>query len=197
MPRRIGDERKTPRESYLAAGDAVQAERSRLDRAGAQRQRVLKPYAPRLPINAGDPASSAGTKVDLSELADDVTAAIAAGGSGSGDATIRTEEAPFTRLSGNPFDFGALVAGEAIIEVAVLIEVAFDDPTTVITFGKASATGGILPSNTIDPTTPGTYNSEEVVPVTAADACRLQVVPGASTQGAGRVVVTIQTPASP
>lgn len=44
-------------------------------------RRVIPPYYPREPINAGDEMSPSGTKVELSELADDVLAAIGSGGS--------------------------------------------------------------------------------------------------------------------
>jgi hypothetical protein len=46
-------------------------------------RRVIPPYYPREPINAGDEMSPSGTKVEMSELADDVLAAISAGGGGS------------------------------------------------------------------------------------------------------------------
>lgn len=46
-------------------------------------RRVIPPYYPREPINAGDEMSPSGVKVELSELADDVIAAIGTGGGGS------------------------------------------------------------------------------------------------------------------
>lgn len=50
---------------------------------GTNKGAVIPPYYPREPIPAGDPASPSGTKVELSELADDVLALIAAGGAGA------------------------------------------------------------------------------------------------------------------
>jgi hypothetical protein len=43
-------------------------------------KRVIPPYYPREPINAGDEMSPSGTKVELSELADDVLAALGSAG---------------------------------------------------------------------------------------------------------------------
>lgn len=84
MGRVIRDERDDPLKSRLNTDAAVAAERARLDGQDAPAARVLRPYT-RLPLNTGDPASSSGVKIDMTELADDVIAFILAnGGSGTG-----------------------------------------------------------------------------------------------------------------
>jgi hypothetical protein len=89
-------------------------------------------------------------------------------------------------------DFGTLQAGDIIVDADVVVETTFDDPTAILTLGLVSSPGNILPSNAIDPTLVGTYNNSADFPVTGADALRLQVLPGTSTQGAGRAVVTVR-----
>lgn len=98
----------------------------------------------------------------------------------------------FTFVTASPLDFGVLYAGDEIVEAQLIIEVPFDDPAAVVTLGLQSATGVLLSSGDIDPTVVGTYSTEAARNVVAADAVRVQVVPGASTQGSGRVVVSVR-----
>jgi plastocyanin len=72
------------RKAIIAAQQRLYGDDPRIIADGGRR--VIPPYYPREPINAGDEMSPSGTKVELSELADDVLAAIAAG-SGSGSPT--------------------------------------------------------------------------------------------------------------
>jgi hypothetical protein len=110
----IRDSQENPNpEVQLARRRAlIAADQTRFGKIGAVNARVLPPYFPREPMMAGDPASPGGTKVTLSELADDVLAALAAGGSGG---SIRVRE-----VDGSP-DI---------------------DPTTVITVPNGSLTPG-------------------------------------------------------
>lgn len=98
----------------------------------------------------------------------------------------------FTFTTSSPFDFGVLYAGDEIVEAEVTVDTPFDDPSTILTLGLQSATGSLLSSSDIDPTVVGTYSTGASKKITAADAVRLQVVPGASTQGSGRVVVSVR-----
>lgn len=70
-PRVIRDYRFEP-DKALARRDAVVA----AEEAIRGEHEVIEPYFPRRPIPAGDPLSPSGTKVGLSELADDVLATI-------------------------------------------------------------------------------------------------------------------------
>jgi len=89
-------------------------------------------------------------------------------------------------------DFGALVAGNDVLDCELEITTPFDDPAAVVTLGLTSATGSILNSAQIDPTSVGTYHSAENIIITISDGIRIQVVPGTSTQGAGRAIITIR-----
>jgi hypothetical protein len=92
----------------------------------------------------------------------------------------------------SPIDFGLLLGGETIIDVDVVIATPFDDPSAMLSVGLASSPGNILPTSAIDPTTAGTYNCGEDFNITGSDAVRLQIVPGSSTQGSGKVIVTVR-----
>lgn len=111
------------------------------------------------------------------------------GGSG---ASAAFEYTTFDYTTTSPLDFGLLNPGDVVVLSDVIVEVPFDDPTAILTLGQASNTGNILDSTSIDPTTSGTYNSIQAFPISGADAIRLQVVPGTSTQGSGIVVVSIR-----
>ena len=80
--RTIRDDRADPEQSLAHRDAVVAAERVRTaEKEGIPR--VITDYFPRRPMPAGDPASPSGTKVEMSELADDVIAAIgSAGGTG-------------------------------------------------------------------------------------------------------------------
>lgn len=79
---RDSQESPDPRTSLLNTKAAMAAARTRLDALQAPGARVIGTL-PREPLMSGDPASSSGTKVDMSELAADVLAAIGSGGGGS------------------------------------------------------------------------------------------------------------------
>ena len=101
-------------------------------------------------------------------------------------------EALFTFTTPTPLDFGALVSGDVIVDSDVVIETPFDDPAAMLSFGLQSSPGNILPIAAIDPSTAGTYNNGADFPVSGPDGFRLQIIPGASTQGSGRVVVSVR-----
>lgn len=98
----------------------------------------------------------------------------------------------FTYSDASPIDFGTLAADEVIVDSDIIIDTPFDDPTAILTLGLTSNTGNILPSSAIDPTVAGTYNSSENFVISGSDSVRLQIVPGTSTQGSGKVIVTVR-----
>jgi hypothetical protein len=78
----IKDERANPLGSRTTTSSVVQGKRAAVAKSDNPAARVLEPYAPRPEqLDSGDPASPEGTKVAISELADDVLALIAAGAS--------------------------------------------------------------------------------------------------------------------
>lgn len=92
----------------------------------------------------------------------------------------------------SPIDFGTLKAGDEIVDAEVEITTTFDDASALVTLGQTTVTGNILNSAQIDPTVVGTYHNAENFKITGADGVRIQVVPGTSTQGQGRALVTIR-----
>lgn len=99
----------------------------------------------------------------------------------------------FTYTDSTPLDFGSLPAGASLVEAQVAIDIPFNDPATLLSLGTVSAPDTILPTNTIDPTVASTYSNGESVFVPTADSLRFKILPAASTQGAGRVVVLYTT----
>lgn len=100
--------------------------------------------------------------------------------------------AEFGFATASPLDVGVLMPGDVIENADILIEVPFDDPAATLTLGLASDPASILPASGIDPQHAGTYNNGADFPITVADAIRLEIVRGASTQGVGRVIVTVR-----
>ena len=111
-------------------------------------------------------------------------------GGGGGPSTpvsqIVTFQTPFAYTSANPLDFGSLIAQDEIFVSEIVIDTAFDDPGSMLSLGLVSSPGNILPIDANDPTVLGTYTSPENILVSGFDAFRLQILPGASTQGQGR-----------
>jgi hypothetical protein len=98
----------------------------------------------------------------------------------------------FTYLTSSPLDFGALVAGDIILNSEVEITTVFDDAAAIVTLGVSTATGSILNSAELDPNSLGVYQDMANHDISGADAMRIQIVPGTSTQGAGRAIITIR-----
>jgi hypothetical protein len=102
------------------------------------------------------------------------------------------ESVSFDYLTPTPLDFGTLSINDIMVQVSISIITPFDDAATILSFGLVSNPGNILPSNMIDPTAIGTYHAGENVSIGGADQFRLQILPGTSTQGAGKVVAVVR-----
>ena len=87
--------------------------------------------------------------------------------------------------------FGAFGVGDEIVSTIVSITTPFNDPAALLSLGLQSDPGSILPTNGIDAQAVGTYQDARAR-VTGVDAMQLQVLPGASTAGAGRVTVLVR-----
>jgi len=114
------------------------------------------------------------------------------GGGGAASGALDVIQQTFDYNDSSPIDFGTLVNGDEIINAEVEITTVFDDPTAIVTLGQTTSAGNILASTQIDPTDVATYHNGENFPITGADGVRIQIVPGSSTQGQGRAVVTIR-----
>ena len=110
----------------------------------------------------------------------------------SANADTETLIQSFTFSTTSPLDFGTLGSGDIVLNSEVEISTVFDDASTVVTLGLSTATGSILSSGEINPLKTGTYQDMANHDISGADAIRLQIVPGTSTQGAGRAIVTVR-----
>lgn len=104
---------------------------------------------------------------------------------------LREIEVSFDHTFSGVLDFGALAPGDSVIGVQLVIDVPFDDPSTLVSLGLVSNPDGILSTAEVDPNRASTYGAQENVLVMIADSFRLKVFPVASIQGAGRVVAIV------
>lgn len=107
-------------------------------------------------------------------------------------ADLKVLTATFTFATGSPLDFGTLVSGDDIIDSEIDITTVFDDAATLISLGQVSSPGNIFSTADLDPTKLGTYHNGMNFLVSGSDSICLQILPGTSTQGAGRVTLTVR-----
>jgi hypothetical protein len=81
--RTFRDYRAEPEKALALRNAVIAVERARGPVIGTNLGKVIPPYYPRQPIDAGDAFSPSGALVELSELADDVVSAIGTGGAGA------------------------------------------------------------------------------------------------------------------
>ena len=176
----INDERLNPSVSLVHRDAVVLSERERPIWC-RERPRVVTDYYPRRPLPAGDPASPSGEKVELSELADDVIAAIGSGGG----VTLIVEEAdgspsisPTTQITvpNSTLTLGA--PGEAVLDFN-----AFELREVVLTFSALVAVGTAINIQT------GVYGGAGSPAVVDGDADVTLPTSGASFKGDGRIEV--------
>ena len=92
-----------------------------------------------------------------------------------------------------PLIIGALNPGEKIVESEVKIINAFDDPAATAQLGLATSPTLIFGPTDIRLDLVTTYANTQNFDITAVESLRLNINPGASTQGNGQVLVTIRT----
>jgi hypothetical protein len=115
-----------------------------------------------------------------------------AGSVAAGSAQVEVLKQTFQYDDASPVDFGVLNAGDEIINSELEITTVFDDPGTIITLGQQTSPANILDAARVDATIIATFHNGSNFQIAGADACRIQIVPGSSTQGAGRAVITIR-----
>lgn len=98
----------------------------------------------------------------------------------------------FTFATASPGAVTAVLIGQTIANSEVTITVPFDDPTATIQVGLSATPASILPTTHIDPTATGMYGTEENFPLAANETVIVTINPGASTQGAGYVLLEIK-----
>jgi len=111
----------------------------------------------------------------------------------SGSNLEQTVIQSFTYLDSSPLDFDSFVAGDEILDSEIEITTVFDDPAAALSLGTIlQGANVILAISHIDPTVLGTYHNPINYTIGGADQGRLAINPGTSTQGAGRVVLTVR-----
>jgi len=101
---------------------------------------------------------------------------------------------PFAFNTASPLVAIPVVNGESVLDTKIVITTVFDDPAAVLALGTIASPSVFIPAANNDPQTVGGYGSEENVNFTGAEAVRLTLTPGTSTQGAGYLVVVIKRP---
>ena len=91
----------------------------------------------------------------------------------------------------SPINFGILRIGDLIVESELEIIIPFDDPAAVLQL-TASGVGTLIPQNGNDATEVAVYGNSENFKVTLASSLNVVITPGTSTQGSGRVTVTVK-----
>lgn len=101
-------------------------------------------------------------------------------------------EIDFTFADVSPLLIGVLSPGDKIIHSELQIKTPFDDPLAQLELGDIATPGRFIGATENLPGRFGTYTNGQNFDIPAADAVRLTITPGASTQGTGQVIVTVR-----
>lgn len=108
----------------------------------------------------------------------------------TGETVVRVD---FAFDSASPLLLLAIAAGGAVNRCQVCITTPFDDPTSTLEVGTLFSPALVLAAGEIDPTDAGgQYATDTVTVFASAESLVLTISPGASTQGAGFVLVKEQ-----
>lgn len=116
----------------------------------------------------------------------------ALGGSASVSGNEEAIKAEYDFSSPSPVIVGNLNIGDIILNTELEVDTEFDDPAATLAVGTIAVPGRFLGINENQPSVAKTYANPANFSITAAEQCRLTVNPGVSTQGAGRVVLTVR-----
>lgn len=134
-------------------------------------------------------ASPEGWATDQNYNLQTLESAISASNSGAAIFSL-----PFDITTTSPATICSIGSTAYILHTRVYIGVSFDDPATTITVGVTASPTVLQDSGDNDPTTTGTYISDETYPSSGLTNVILTVDPAASTVGSGRVFVLVHTP---
>jgi len=175
----IRDERFDPRASLIRRDALVASKRiETAEKEGVSR--VVTDYFPRRPIPAGDPSSPSGTKVELSELADDVLAALGGGGVRVREADGSPDIDPTTILTVPNDTLTVGGAGEAILDFN-----AFEMREVLLVFSALVAVGTAIDIQT------GVYAGAGSPATVTNDVNVTLPVAGATFKDDGRIMVLL------
>ena len=98
----------------------------------------------------------------------------------------------FTYTTISPLTIYYTAVGDAITGARVHIETVFDEASTV-SIGHSGSQVAILDTTENFTTEEGDYECTRFMPYSGSDAIKLYINPGASTQGAGYVILYVTT----
>jgi hypothetical protein len=98
----------------------------------------------------------------------------------------------FSTPSPVPFPFALLTPGDAIRDVAIVIQTAFDGPTATISIGTIANPNLIFPAAQNLPGKPGDYRVDSTYIAPAAQPIFVFITPGTSTMGLFRVFFSFE-----
>ena len=99
---------------------------------------------------------------------------------------------PFTFATPSPLVLAAIAPADVVTRAAIQISQTFDDPAATLTLGTALQPSLLLAANQNLPGALGQYETDELTSSALAGSLELAIAPGASTQGAGRVLLKIK-----
>jgi len=98
----------------------------------------------------------------------------------------------FAYNDASPKVAGILNPGDIVIESELEVITPFDDPAATLALGTIAVPGRFVGVTENQPDVANNYANSANFPITVAEQCRVTISPGTSTQGAGRVSVTVR-----
>lgn len=99
---------------------------------------------------------------------------------------------PFTYATPSPLLLLAFLPGAFANRAAIVVTTPFNDPAATLQVGTAAAPGLLLASADSLPDQADQYENDVVVQLLGGGPLQLAIAPGASTQGAGLVLVKVK-----
>lgn len=115
------------------------------------------------------------------------------GSGGGGGGVPQIVVVPFDFSTASPLVVQAITTGQLVKSATIRIDTVFDDATATLALGTTSSPSLFLATNENVPTQLGDYESIPNYSVTANENIELTITPGASTQGAGVVIIDLRT----
>lgn len=134
---------------------------------------------------------TAGTGVTLTVLNDGLNESLQIASTATATANDEDIVVPFTYLSGASISITTLTENATISKVRTFIETVFNDATATLSVGLAGNEEILQATNENDLTSIGSYESWAERDLVVGNELQIFLSAGTSTQGSGRVVVTI------
>lgn len=109
-----------------------------------------------------------------------------------GSSTNNFVTIPFSYNSSTPVNILMMAANMLIYDCSIIIETAFNDPTSTLSVGDSGNPSRLMSSVDNSSTIENTYKTTPSHKYGSNTQVTLTITPGTSTQGSGYVVLTIQ-----